>query len=183
MSKWRLLFFLKMNKINASVELMKCLIHSFAKTSSKYYLGVINSVFNKLYNNSYNDFAVILIAWSWSSCKNNLLILFIKNTSSYSFNLMSKVCVLSAFVIWFITLFITFTWYSMIDFSTTLIMIRKYIVDSSCRAFTNACAKNNSNACLFTLKHHVFMIMFIQIHLNCIFNILKIKEDFFLLIA
>ncbi len=161
MHKWRLSFFLKMNRINVSVELMKCLIHSFAKTSSRYYLRVINSVFNRLYNDSYDDSAVISIAWSWSSCKSNLFALFIKNTSSYSFNSMSKVYVLSTFVIQLITLFITFTWYSTIDSLMMLIMIKAYTVNSSCRAFTNTCAKNNSNAYSFTSKYHVLAVMFI----------------------
>jgi len=58
----RLSFFLRMNKIDASVELTKCLIYSFAKTSSKYCHRVINSVFDKLYNDSYDDSAVISIA-------------------------------------------------------------------------------------------------------------------------
>jgi len=51
-----------MNRIDASVELTKCLIHSFAKTSFKYCFKVINFVFNKLYNDFYDDFAVISIA-------------------------------------------------------------------------------------------------------------------------
>ncbi len=161
MHKWRLSFFLKMNRINISVELMKCLIHSFTKTSSKYCLRIINSVFNKLYNDSYDDFAVILIAWLWSSCKDSLSALFIKNTSSYFFNLMSKVCALNAFVIQLITLFIVFTWCSMIDSLMTLIMTRAYTVDLSCKAFANVYAKNNSKTCLFMLKHYVLAIMFI----------------------
>ncbi len=172
-----------MNRINASVELMKCLIHSFAKTLFRYCLRVANSVFNRLYNNSYNDSAVISISWSWSSCKDSLSALSVKNTSSYSFNLTSRICVSSAFVIWFIMLFITFTWCSTIDSSTTLIMTRAYTVDSSCRVFANAYAKNNSNACLFISKCHVLMLVFIQIRLNCIFNIHKIKKDSFLSIA
>ncbi len=52
-----------MNKINMSIELMKCLIHSFIKTSCKYCFTITNSVFNKLYNDLYNDFAMILITW------------------------------------------------------------------------------------------------------------------------
>ncbi len=36
MHKWRLSFFLKMNKIDISVKFMKCLIHSFVKTLFKY---------------------------------------------------------------------------------------------------------------------------------------------------
>ena len=150
-----------MNRIDASIKLMKCLIHSFAKTSFRYYLRITNSVFNRLYNDSYNDSAVISIAWLWSSCKSNLSTLSVENTSSYSFNSMNKVCVSSAFVIRLITLFIAFTWCSTINFLMTLIMTRAYTVDSSCKAFANACAKNNSNACLFTLKHHVLAIMFI----------------------
>ena len=122
-------FFLRMNRIDASVELTQCLIHSFAKTLSRYCLRVANSVFDRLYNDSYDDFAVISIAWSWSSCKSNLSTLFIKNTSLYSFNSTSKVCVLSAFVIQLITLFIVFTWCSTIDSLTTLIMTRAYTVD------------------------------------------------------
>ena len=172
-----------MNKIDASVELMKCLIHSFAKTLFKYCLRVANSVFNRLYNDSYNDSAVILIAWSWSSCKDSLPAFFIENTSSYSFNSMSKVYVSSAFVIRLVTLFIAFTWCSMIDSSTTLIITRAYTVNSSCRAFANACAKNNLNACSFTLKRHVLAIMFIWICLNCILNIFRIRRDFFLSIT
>ncbi len=124
---------------------------------------------------------MISIAWLWSSCKDSLSALSIKNTSSYSFNSMSKVCVLNAFVIQLVMLFIAFTWCLTIDSLTMLIMTKAYIVDSSCRAFANACAKNNSNACSFTLKHHVLMIMFIQIRLNYIFNIFKIKKDSFLL--
>ncbi len=162
---------------------MKCLIHSFAKTSSKYCLRVANSVFNKLYNDSYDDSAVISIAWSWSSCKSNLSTLSVENTSFYSFNSTSKVCVSSAFVIQLVALFIAFTWCSMIDSSTILIMTRAYTVDSSCRAFANAYAKNNLNACSFTSKHHVLTIMSIQICSNCILNILKIKKDSFLSIA
>ena len=172
-----------MNRIDTLIELMKCLIHSFAKTLFKYCFRVVNSVFNKLYNDSYNDFAVILIAWLWSSCKDNLSALSVKNISLYSFNLMSKVCVLNAFMIQLITLFIAFTWCSMIDSLTTLIMTRAYTVDSSCRTFANTCAKNNLNACSFTLKHHVLAIIFIWIHLNCIFNILRIREDSFLSIT
>ncbi len=172
-----------MNKINASVELMKCLIHSFTKTSFKYYLRVVNSVFDKLYNDSYNDFAVISIAWSWSSCKGSLSALFIENTSLYSFNSTNKVCILSAFVIQLIMLFIAFTWCSMINSLMTLIMTKAYTVNSFYKAFANACVKNNSNACSFTLKHHVLAIMFIHIHLNCILDILRIRKDFFLLIA
>ena len=150
-----------MNWIDASVELMKCLIHSFAKTSFKYCLRIINFVFDKLYNDLYDDSAVISIAWSWFSCKSNLLTLFIKNTSLYSFNSMSKVSVSSAFVIQLIMLFIAFTWCSMIYFLMMLIMTRAYTVDSSCRTFANACVKNNSNACSFMSKHHVLAIMFI----------------------
>ncbi len=172
-----------MNKIDASVELTKCLIHSFAKTLFKYCLRVANSVFNRLYNDSYDDFAVISIAWSCSSCKDSLPAFSVENTSSYSFNSTSKVCVSSAFVIQLIILFIAFTWCSMIDSLTTLIMTRAYTVDSSCRTFVNAYAKNNSNACSFTLKRYVLAIMSIQIRLNCIFNILKIKKDSFLSIA
>ncbi len=183
MHKWRLSFFLKMNKIDASVELTKCLISSFAKTSSKYCLKFTNSVFNKLYNDSYNDSAVILIAWLWSLCKSNLTTFSVKNTSSYSFNLMSKVYVSSAFVIQLVTLFITFTECLMIDSLMMLIMTRVYTVNSSYKAFANACAKNNSNTCSFTLKHHVLMIMFFQICLNCILDILRIRRDSFLLIA
>ncbi len=138
----------------------QCLIHFFTKTSFKYCFKVTNSVFNKLYNDLYNDFAVISIAWSWFSCKSNLSAFFIKNTSSYSFNSMSKVYVSSAFVIQFIMLFITFTWCSMIDSLTTLIMTKAYIVDSFYKVFANVYAKNNSNACSFTLKHHVLVIMF-----------------------
>ncbi len=152
MHRWRLSFFLKMNRIDVSIKLMKCLIHSFAKTSSKYYLRVANSVFNKLYNDSYDDSAMISISWSWSSCKDSLSALSVENTSLYSFNSTSKVCVSNAFVIRLITLFIALTWCSMINSSTTLIMTRAYTVDSSCKAFINACAKNNSNACSFTLK-------------------------------
>jgi len=37
-------------------------------------------MFNRLYNDSYDDFAMISIAWSWSSCKDNLSAFFIKNT-------------------------------------------------------------------------------------------------------
>ncbi len=162
---------------------MKCLIYSFTKTLSKYCLRVANSVFNKLYNDSYNDFAVILIAWLWSSCKSNLSTFFVENTSSYSFNSISKVCVLNTFVIWLIMLFIAFTWCSMIDSSTILIMIKAYTVNSFCKAFANSSAMNNLNACSFISKHHVLMIMFIWIRLNCIFDILKIKKDFFLSIA
>ncbi len=183
MHRWKLLFFLRMNKIDASVELMKCLIHYFAKISSRYCLKVVNFMFDRLYNNLYDDFAVILIAWSWSSCKSNLLTFSVENTSSYFFNSMSRVCVSSAFVIQFVALFIAFTWCSMIDSLTTLIMTRAYTVDSSCRTFANVYAKNNSNACSFTLKHHVLAIMFIRIRLNCILNILKIKKDSFLSIA
>ncbi len=62
-------------------------------------------------------------------------------------------------------------------------MTKAYTINSSYKASANACAKNNSNACLFTLKHHVLAIMFIQICLNCILNILKIKKDSFLSIA
>ncbi len=171
------------NEIDASVELTKCLIHSFAKTSFKYCLRVINSVFNKLYNDSYNDFAVISIAWSWSSCKDSLSAFSVKNTSLYFFNSTSKVCASSAFVIWLVMLFIAFTWCSTIDSSMTLIMTKAYTVDSFCRTFANAYAKNNLKTCSFTLKHHVLAIMFIQICLNCIFNILKTREDSFLSIA
>ncbi len=53
-----------MNRINVSIELTKCLIYSFTKTSFEYCLKVANYVFNRLYNNSYDDFAVISIAWS-----------------------------------------------------------------------------------------------------------------------
>ena len=162
---------------------MKCLIHSFAKTSSRYCLRITNFVFNKLYNDSYDNFAVISIAWSWFSCKSNLLTLSVKNTSSYSFNLMSKVCILSVFVIQFVTLFIAFTWCSMINSLMMLIMIKAYTVNSSYRAFIKSSAMNNLNACSFMSKRHVLVIMFIQIRLNCIFNILRIREDFFLLIA
>ena len=172
-----------MNRINTSVELMKCLIHSFTKTSFKYCFRVTNSVFDRLYNNLYDDFAMISIAWSWSSCKSNLPAFSIKNTSSYSFNSTSKVCILNAFVIWLVALFIAFTWCSIIDSLMMLIMTRAYIVDSSCRTFANTYVKNNSNACSFTLKHHVLAIMFIQIRLNCILDILKIKKDSFLSIA
>ncbi len=172
-----------MNRIDASVELMKCLIHSFAKTSFKYCLRVINSVFDRLYNNSYDDFAVISIAWSWSSCKDNLSALSVKNTSSYSFNSMSKVYVSSMFVIQLIMLFIAFTWCSMIDSLMTLIMTKAYTVNLSCRAFAKSSAMNNLNAYSFISKRHVLAIMFIQIRLNCIFNMLKIKRDSFLSIA
>ena len=183
MHKQRLSFFLKMNRINASIKLTKCLIHSFAKTSFRYCLRVVNSVFDKLYNDSYDDSAVISIAWSCFSCKDSLSALSVENTSLYSFNSTSKVCVSSAFVIQLVTLFIAFTWCSTINSSTTLIMTKAYTVDSSCKAFANAYAKNNSNACSFTLKHHVFAIMFIRICLNCILNILRIKRDSFLLIT
>ncbi len=162
---------------------MKCLIHSFAKTLFKYCFRVANFVFNKLYNNSYDNFAVISIAWSWFSCKDNLSALFIKNTSLYSFNSMSKVCILSTFVIWFITLFIAFTWCLMINSLTTLIIIKAYIVNSFYRAFAKSSAMNNLNAYSFILKCHVFTTVFIWIHLNCIFNMLKIKKNSFLLIA
>jgi len=62
MHKRRLSFFLSINKMYASAELIKCLIHFFAKASFRYHFKIINSMFKKLYNNSYNDFAMILIA-------------------------------------------------------------------------------------------------------------------------
>ncbi len=183
MHRWKLSFFLKMNRIDASVKLTKCLIHSFTKTSFKYCFRVANSVFDKLYNDLYDDSAVISIAWLWSSCKSNLSILFIENTFSYFFNSTSKVYISSVFVIQLVTLFIAFTWCSMINSLMMLIMTKVYTVDSSCRTFANACAKNNLNACSFTSKHHILAIVFIQIHSNCILNILKIKKDSFLSIA
>ncbi len=172
-----------MNKIDASVKLMKCLIYSFTKTLFRYCFRVTNSVFDRLYNDSYDDSIVISIAWSWSLCKSNLSALSVKNTSSYSFNSMSKDCVSDAFMIQLNALFIASTWCSMINSSTTLIIMKAYTVNSFCKAFAKSFVMNNLNAWLFVLKHHVLAIMFIQIRLNCILDIFRIKKDSFLLIA
>ncbi len=56
----------------------------------------------------------------------------------------------------------------MIDSLMTLSMTRVYTVNSSCKAFAKSSAMNNSNAYSFISKYHVFIIMFIQICLNCI---------------
>ncbi len=60
----------------------------------------------------------------------------------------------------------------MINSSTTLIMIKAYIVNSFYKAFIKSFTMNNLNACSFMSKCQILAIMFIQICLNCIFNIL-----------
>ncbi len=91
-------------------------------------------------------------------------------------NSMNMIYVSNAFMIQFIKLFMTFIWCSTVNSLIMLHMIRAYIVNSSCRAFTKLFVINNLNTCLFTLKHHVHAIMFIQIRLNCIFNILNSSD-------
>ncbi len=60
----------------------------------------------------------------------------------------------------------------MINSSTILIMIKAYIVNSFYKAFIKSFTMNNLNACSFMSKCQILAIMFIQICLNCIFNIL-----------
>ena len=132
---------------------------------------------DRLYSESNDDFAVVSMTWSRSSCDESRSTSSIENTSSYSRNFSDNFEVASAIYDCNMFAKTSSMWYSLADASKISIIIKAYTDFSLFNALTKSWNKSILYVYASTLKRQILLTISITISLSVNIDSLNIKGE------